>query len=55
MAITTIGLDTSKSWFQEHGVDDGQAVLRRKLLPFFASLRPCTIGLAWISHTGWRL
>jgi len=41
MAIMTIGVDTSKSWFQVHGVDDdGQAVLRRKLarskvLPFF--------------------
>jgi transposase len=32
MAIMTIGLDTSKSWFQVHGVDEsGQAVLRRKL------------------------
>jgi transposase len=51
MAIMTIGVDTSKSWFQVHGVDDdGQAVLRRKLarskvLPFFASLTPCSIGL----------
>jgi hypothetical protein len=30
--IVTIGLDTAKSWFQVHGVDEsGQVVLRRKL------------------------
>ncbi|WP_192258018.1 IS110 family transposase [Mesorhizobium caraganae] len=51
MTIITIGLDTSKSWFQVHGVDaDGQAVVRRKLprskvLNFFANLPPCTVGL----------
>ena len=43
MTITTIGLDTSKTWFQVHCVDaDGRTVLRRKLarskvLSFFAS------------------
>jgi transposase len=32
MAIVTIGLETAKSWFQVHGVDEnGQVVLRRKL------------------------
>ncbi len=51
MTVVTIGLDTSKSWFQVHGVDeDGQTVLRRKLarkkvLAFFANLPPCTVGL----------
>jgi transposase len=51
MAIVTIGLDTAKSWFQVHGVDEsGRVVLRRKLargkvLPFFAGLTPCVIGL----------
>ncbi|PDQ22641.1 IS110 family transposase [Mesorhizobium sanjuanii] len=51
MTIITIDLDTSKSWFQVHGVDeDGQAVVRRKLprskvLNFFANLPPCTVGL----------
>jgi transposase len=51
MTITTIGFDTSKSWFQIHGVDEtGQTVLRRKLargkvLAFFANLPPCLIGL----------
>ena len=44
MAIVTIGLDTAKSWFQVHGIDEsGQVVLRRKLargnvLQFFAGL-----------------
>jgi transposase len=51
MAIVTIGLDTAKSWFQVHGIDEsGQVVLRRKLargkvLQFFAGLTPCVIGL----------
>ncbi len=51
MAIVTIGLDTAKSWFQVHGVDErGRVALRRKLargkvLPFFAGLTPCVIGL----------
>jgi transposase len=51
MAIVTIGLDTAKSWFQVHGVDEsGRVVLRRKLsrgkmLQFFANLTPCVIGL----------
>ena len=44
MTITTIGLDTSKTWFQVHCVDaDGRTVLRRKLarskvLSFFANI-----------------
>ncbi|MGC2415866.1 MAG: hypothetical protein WA459_24615 [Stellaceae bacterium] len=51
MAIMTIGLDTSKSWLQVHGVgESGQAVLRRKLargnvLLFFAGMEPCVVGL----------
>jgi transposase len=51
MAIVTIGLDTAKNWFQVHGVDEsGRVALRRKLargkvLPFFAGLTPCVIGL----------
>lgn len=49
--ITTIGLDTAKSVFQVHGVDRAyQTVIRRKLkrrqvLPFFAKLSPCLIGI----------
>src|SRR6516164_11438700 len=51
MTITTIGLDTSKSWFQVHCVDaDGRTVLRRKLarskvLSFFANIPSCLVGL----------
>jgi transposase len=51
MTITTIGFDTSKGWFQIHGVDEtGQTILRRKLargkvLAFFANLPSCLIGL----------
>ncbi len=51
MRVTTIGLDIAKSVFQVHGVDEtGEAVLtrrftRRKLLPFFAKLPSCLIGI----------
>jgi transposase len=49
--LTTIGLDTSKTWFQIHGCNAaGEGVLRLKLprskmLNFFANLRPCTVGM----------
>jgi transposase len=49
--IARIGVDTSKSVFQVHGVDETeQVVLQRKLrrrefLVFFAKLEPCLIGL----------
>ena len=49
--ITTIGLDTAKSVFQVHGVDNRhETVIRRQLkrrqvLPFFAKLSPCLIGI----------
>lgn len=51
MQITTIGLDLAKNLFQVHAVDgDGQVVLRRRLaraevVPFFATLAPCRIGV----------
>lgn len=51
MKITTIGLDRAKSVFQAHGVDErGQAKLKKTLkraqvLPFFANLPPCRIGM----------
>jgi transposase len=51
MEITTIGLDLAKSVFQVHGVDaTGQVVVRKSLrraqmLPFFARLRPCLVGM----------
>jgi transposase len=51
MQIATIGLDLAKHVFQLHGVGaDGCVILRRKLrrthmMPFFASLPPCLIGM----------
>src|SRR6202166_4675261 len=51
MDITRIGLDTAKSIFQVHGVDEtGKAIMKRKLqrcemLRFFERLEPCTIYL----------
>ena len=51
MKITTIGLDLAKSIFQVHGVDaTGQVVVRKALrraqmLPFFAKLPSCLVGI----------
>ena len=49
--ITRIGMDTSKRFFQVHGVDaEGRAVLRRQLtraqvLPFFEKLAPTLVAI----------
>jgi transposase len=49
--VTTIGLDITKSVFQVHGIDsEGQVVIRQRLtrarvLPFFAKLPRCRIGI----------
>ena len=51
MKITTIGLDLAKNVFQLHGVDErGRVMLKKQLkrarvLPFFAQLEPCLIGM----------
>ena len=51
MEISTIGLDLAKNIFQVHSVDlEGHVVVRRALrraqvLPFFAKLPPCLIGM----------
>ena len=51
MQITTVGLDLAKHVFQVHAVDGaGQVVVRKRLrrtevLPFFASMSPCLIGM----------
>jgi transposase len=51
MQVSTIGLDIAKSVFQVHGVGEkGEVVIRTTLrrarvLPFFAGLKPCLIGL----------
>ena len=50
-SITTIGLDLAKSVFQVHGSDEaGHPLLKKRLrraqvLPFFAALPPCLIGM----------
>jgi transposase len=51
MQVTTIGLDIAKQVFQLHGIDaQDNAVIRKALrrahvLPFFAALPPCLIGI----------
>jgi transposase len=51
MSITMIGLDTAKSVFQVHGVNEtGKAEIKRKLrrselIPFFEKLETCTVVL----------
>jgi hypothetical protein len=50
-SVTTVGLDLAKNVFQVHGVYGSgrvavaKAIRRNKLLEFFASLRPCLVGL----------
>ena len=50
MQIVTCGLDTAKNVFQFHGLttDDDvkrKTLKRKQLLPFFANLEPCVIGM----------
>lgn len=51
MKITTIGIDLAKNVFQVHGVDErGHIAVRRAMkrddmLPYFANLEPCLIGM----------
>ena len=51
MNITTIGLDLAKNVFQVHGVDERAKVglkkqlKRAQVLPLFANLPPCLIGM----------
>jgi transposase len=52
MSIITVGIDLAKNVFAVHGVDDnGKAALvkpkvsREHLLPLFALLPPCVIGM----------
>jgi transposase len=51
MQISTIGLDIAKNVFQVHGIDAAEKVVVRKqlrrgqVLKFFASLRPCLVGM----------
>lgn len=49
--VSTIGLDLAKNVFQVHGIDpQGKVLVRRPLrrtevLPFFAKLAPCLVGM----------
>lgn len=49
--VTTVSVDLAKHVFQVHAVDASgkvivtQALRRRDLLPFFASLPPCLVGM----------
>ncbi len=51
MQVTTIGVDLAKNIFQVHGITDSDEVafnrpLRRaQVLPFFARLNPCLVGM----------
>jgi transposase len=51
MNLKTIGIDLAKSVFQIHGADDkGHVAMKKQLkraqmLPFFANLTPCRIGM----------
>jgi transposase len=49
--VTSVGLDLAKHVFQVHCVDAqgrvvaARALRRREMLPFFAALPPCTVGM----------
>jgi transposase len=51
MQVITIGIDLAKNVFQVHGVDANDKVVfnrplrRSQVLPFFAKLPPCLIGM----------
>ena len=51
MKISTIGLDLAKNVFAVQGIDEkGTIIVRRNLrraqvLPFFAKLEPCVVGM----------
>jgi hypothetical protein len=51
MQVITIGIDLAKHVFQVHGVDANNKVVfnkplrRSQVLPFFAKLAPCLIGM----------
>ena len=51
MTVTTIGVDLAKNIFQVHGIDGSgevvvrKALRRRQVIPFFAKLPPCLVGM----------
>jgi transposase len=61
MKIATVGLDLAKTLAQVHGVDSqGHIVVRKHLrradvLPFFAKLEPCVVGMEAWRHVDHRI
>ena len=51
MQVSTIGFDIAKNVFQVHGIDASEKVVfnkplrRSQVLPFFAKISPCLIGM----------
>jgi transposase len=51
MQVSTIGIDLAKNVFQVHGIDLAGTVVitktlrRSQMLPFFAKLPPCRVGM----------
>jgi transposase len=51
MTVKTVGLDLAKDVFQVHGISENgrvifnKAIKRAKLLAFFETLPPCTVGM----------
>lgn len=51
MQVTTIGIDLAKNIFQVHGITESDEVVfnrplrRAQVLPFFARLDPCLVGM----------
>ncbi len=51
MNVSIVGLDLAKDVFQIHAIDEGgevivrRALRRRQMIPFFAKLEPCLIGI----------
>ena len=51
MDVTTVGMDLAKHVFQVHGINAAGGVVVRKtlrraqVLPFFAKLAPCLVGM----------
>src|ERR1022692_1859379 len=50
-SVTTVAVDLAKHVFQVHGCDAGgkvvvaKALRRKDVLPFFAALGPCLVGM----------
>ena len=56
-SVTVVGLDLAKHVFHVHAADASgrvvvsRALRRREVVPFFASLPPCRVGMEGITVT----